>query len=355
MRSQIAPLTSLRFFAAMLVVCHHLMDYSLAPIHLEIINRGGLAVDFFFILSGYILMHAYGQQASRGDDYARRFIVARFAKIYPVHLVVLLLLLAFVVASKFLGVAVNENRYSTSSFFANLLLLNAWGVTDQMTWNFPAWSISAEWAAYLLFPALISLQRNWPAKTALLVLAAGWLVFGSWLHLATRTVDFGVARILPEFLGGMLLYRALPPTKALPRADAQFLAAAVLIVAGLSLGVADVWFALAFAWIIAAAPGLSGWPGRVLSHRALVRLGDESYSLYMVHVFVFTILFGALRTQRFSALASAPHLVDLLAIAAALVAASLSYRLIETPAQTWIRDRLLHKPSSVLASRNATG
>lgn len=356
MPPQIAPLTSLRFFAAILVVVHHVMDYSSAPIHLEIIRQGGLAVDFFFILSGYILTHVYGPKAYQDDGFVRNFIVARFAKIYPIHIFTLLLFLFFVVASKTVGISVNEGRFTASAFFAHVTLLTAWGVTDQMTWNFPAWSISAEFAAYLLFPALVLIPLKGSAKPALFLLAVGWLVFGSWLHLPTRTIDFGVARIVPEFLGGMLLYRVMATTKSTPHAEAQFCAATLLMGVSLAFGVSEVWFPLMFGWIIAVAPSLKGPLGRLLSHRSLVRLGEESYSLYMVHIFVFTILYGALRTQHLSALASFPHVCDLLAIVAAIFAARLAHRMIEIPAQSWIRARLSTKPSAARrAAQKAPG
>jgi len=356
MPPQIAPLTSLRFFAAILVVVHHAMDYSSAPIHLEMIRKGGVAVDFFFILSGYILTHVYAPRAYQREGFVRNFIVARFAKIYPIHIFTLLLLLFFVIASKIVGISVNEDRFTASAFFAHVALLTAWGVTDQMTWNFPAWSISAEFTAYLLFPVLVLIPFKGSARKALCLLALCWLVFGSWFHLATRTIDFGVARIIPEFLGGMLLYRAMSTTKSAPYAEAQFLVASVLIILGLIFGVSEVWFPLAFGWIIAVAPSLQGPLGRILSHRTLVNLGEESYSLYMIHIFIFTIIYGALRTKHLAVLASAPHVCDLLAIAAAIFAARLSHRMIEIPAQTWIRERLSTKPStSRLAAQKALG
>jgi peptidoglycan/LPS O-acetylase OafA/YrhL len=332
----------------MLVVLHHVMDYSSAPVRLAFIDRGGLAVDFFFILSGYILMHVYGAQASGDGSFLRRFFVARFAKLYPVHLFILLLFLALVGLSHIAKININQERFTAFSFFAHVFLLTAWGVTDLMSWNFPAWSISAEWAAYLAFPALVLMQAKWPAKKALLLLALGWLVFGSWLHLPIRTIDFGVARILPEFLGGMLLYRILPPGNPPPYASAQFLAAFLAIMAGFYFDAPDVLFAPAFAWLIGVAPGLRGMIGLFLSQPAFVRLGEESYSLYMVHILVFTVVYGAAKIKLLAGLAgAAPHVVDAIAVFGAIYAARAMHSFVEVPAQTWIRSRF-QTPSRAL-------
>src|ERR1700678_3300311 len=136
-------------------------------------EKSYLMVDLFFVMSGFIMLHVYGRGFSRGlaKENVRHFLVARFARTYPLHLFALLLLVVIV-------------RYLTSwgnpaivleqprDILPNVFLLQSFGVCHIYNWNIPSWSISAEWGAYLLFPFLtlwISRQR----KLAPVLLAIG--------------------------------------------------------------------------------------------------------------------------------------------------------------------------------------
>jgi peptidoglycan/LPS O-acetylase OafA/YrhL len=156
--------TALRGIAAVLVVVLH-FSQTLRPIfdidrYTSFIAKGYLWVDFFFILSGYILCHVYATRPGESLAETRRFLNARFARIYPLHLATLLFLVALQGSIVLiLGRAFQIGQWST--FWLNLLDIHAWGFLSEYDWNFPSWSISAEFAAYLIFPAIcLGLRRK---------------------------------------------------------------------------------------------------------------------------------------------------------------------------------------------------
>lgn len=169
--SELRALTSARGIAAWLVVLYHIRA-SIAglPHGVEaVFAKGYLAVDFFFLLSGFVIWLTWHDRL-RGQGAAgiARFLQKRVARIWPLHGV----MLAFAVA---LALALWATGRSDPAFpFAELplhvLLVQNWGVTDALRWNDPAWSISCELAAYLLFPLLI-LTIDWRRLPALALVA----------------------------------------------------------------------------------------------------------------------------------------------------------------------------------------
>lgn len=158
---KLPSLTSLRFVAAATVVLFHTYAaFGIAGRRWEV---GGLqAVSFFFLLSGFINYHVYptlDSWKSRG-----RFLLARFARIYPAHLASLALLFVLV---PWLGEhALNQPLVLA----AHLTLLQSWLPQSRYCFalNNPAWSISTEAFFYACFPLLVlSWRRTWPVKLAL--------------------------------------------------------------------------------------------------------------------------------------------------------------------------------------------
>ncbi|MFN7619336.1 MAG: acyltransferase family protein, partial [bacterium] len=207
------PLTGVRFFLALGVVLFHYQLQWTLPGDGGLLNRARLAVDVFFILSGFILTHVYLQ--GDGALNYRRFLAARFARIYPAHLFILLAMLGLVLAAPILGVGLEPGRFNPTDFAGSLLLVQAWFPRETLAlWNGPAWSLSAEWFAYLAFPAYAALAlrlRNRPwviislAVIAFVALDAVYRAqFGPVLPRAEDSM--GILRIVPEFLYGIGLY-----------------------------------------------------------------------------------------------------------------------------------------------------
>jgi peptidoglycan/LPS O-acetylase OafA/YrhL len=132
--SLIRPLTSLRFFAALLVLAHHYFGFM----------AGFSGVTFFYVLSGYILTVNYADRVGSWRE-VKLFWWKRFARIYPTHLLVLAAAIPF--------------GSSLSVLPINLLLLHSWVPVQSVFFSFngPSWSISNEAAFYGVFPWLVLL------------------------------------------------------------------------------------------------------------------------------------------------------------------------------------------------------
>lgn len=270
---------------------------------------GGYGVDLFFVLSGVVITFNYlgALKAERpfGPAY-RDYLAKRFARIYPLHLATFLAVVWLVWQGSSQGYRVFAGTlYTPVSALLNLTLMQGWGLLDRFSWNFVAWSLSAEWFAYLLvFPACVYLLERCTGRQVLLLIAAIWFsLMGTWMfvthHSITSITHDGFLRILPEFMAGYLLCRmCLPPAlhgrvateePAPHRANTALLA----VVGGWACFVAmsghgHLEFlvlpaALAILWGL-----MHGHPmlNALFGNRLTVFLGESSFALYMLHPFV---------------------------------------------------------------------
>ncbi len=332
-------LTPLRGLAAVWVVVYHFNIW--APnAHLDalspIISKGYLAVDLFFMVSGFVMSHVYHRAFMRdlpGNYF--RFIGARIARLYPLHVLILLLFVATALSSRtadyvatgdFSPIPLTGAR-SISAFFANLLMLQ--GVkASELSWNYPAWSISVEFMAYLLFPLLLPMiwQASPRLKAALAAILLGLL---SYLMLLTNDYfnqwdgPTTLLRCMPEFILGMLMYSLFRSGRLrhwmTTDAAAIGLFAALLIL--LQTGTSDFLAVFLFALLILAAVGNDGYTTGVLNAAPLLWLGELSYSLYLAHGLVQFAATQLLSAQGFDNRGTISHLASLSLIGAMLLAA----------------------------------
>jgi peptidoglycan/LPS O-acetylase OafA/YrhL len=355
--NDIRPLTSLRIVAALWVLIYHFRDHlGLDLDRFGLVAKGYLGVDLFFILSGFILSHVYlGRVETRRFNYGS-FLWARLSRIYPVHLVTLAGTVAIWLAALKMGAAFDPVAFDPAVLPQHLLMIHAWGTTPSVQWNFPSWSISAEWFAYLLFPVvavlIIALRRMiWLSVLLALgaFLAMFWLVESNGLPLPEVT-RLGFIRIVPSFLLGAALYQ-LGRTTRLPRYAALFGASVAVawIVFATSAGLSDatIWPALGLLVFSLAEASKTEARG-VLGAAWLVYLGEVSYSVYMTHLPVDIAYFQVLDRV-------VPGLTGAMAWAAwigvflvTLLVSIAVYHLVESPARTWLRarDPFLRKPPS---------
>ena len=213
---RLEALTGLRGLAAWYVVFYHirltLTDLLPAPV-VAALAKGYLAVDLFFMLSGFVLWLNHGARFARPDAaLVGRFWWRRIARIWPLHAVVLAGFCGFVALLVLTGR--DRSGYPLHELPLHLLLVQNWGFTPQLTWNHPAWSISAELAAYLLFPLVAWLTRRDWSPAALLgwlavLLAALHALFAAGGHriLGADIVHLGLPRCLIEFTAGTFAAR----------------------------------------------------------------------------------------------------------------------------------------------------
>jgi len=350
--AEIAPLTSLRFFAALFVVLLHFRERSgLAGLEdSALFTRGYLAVDFFFILSGFVLAHVYMGKVRSGAYSHLAFVEKRLARIWPMHLASLAAVIVLYLVMTLAGLTPNNPaRYDFSLLPANLFMLHAWGFNFEQSFNYPSWSVSAEWFAYILFlPFAAVMARLWRRPVLFLDLAV--LVFIAFYAfvpafagapLMRLTDGFGIWRIVPEFLIGMGLWR-LGLSVSLDRrltALHVFMAVATMAMLG-ALGADDFFFVPVFAWLIFAAAETARQKTQALAWlraRPLVYLGDVSFAIYMTHTIVYTVWFNGLGLVLGGDLA-ARWRTEIWAggLIAVILAAILAHHMIELPGKTLI-------------------
>jgi peptidoglycan/LPS O-acetylase OafA/YrhL len=346
---RIDALTGLRGLAAFAVVVFHLCSTPLMPPELP----GALpatasfymGVDLFFLLSGFVLMHVHGSDfAVICSNQVWRFYSLRLARIYPVHFSILVVLVVGVAAQSLLstaGMALQSPERFPIDGLAKHLLLLGW---SSPTWNPPAWSLSAEWVAYLAFPLVASLvvRLSLPATITVLVLAAG----GFAVVYATL-FDFlldrhGLLRVAFEFPMGCLLYciaRRLPPWTPMP----LLIAAAGFAWALFGTRWGDLAVVPLLGAIILACAGRNT-VSRVLSAGWIVWLGEISYSVYMVHVLILGLL-GRVAARAFPHAGTVvqPALL-VLAAGVVVVAAAILHHLVERPARQYFRNWIKLQP-----------
>ena len=339
-------LTGIRGIAAWLVVLYHIrlaLTVLLPADVIALLARGYLAVDLFFMLSGFVIWYNYADRLREdGAAAARLFLWRRFARVWPLHAVILVAFMAFV--ALLLATGRPAPGYPLGELPLHLLLVQNWGLTSALAWNHPAWSISTEFAAYLLFPLLVQLRwarLSAPALVllAVVLLAAVHLLFALTGHqnLGDAIPQLGLWRCLAGFaLGNVLclLWQHWRGRHGLAVvAGAGSLAIAGL---GLALQLPETAFVPAafFSGLLALALG-QGPIVRLLGSRVLTRLGEISYSTYLVH-FLLWIVWKLLFVDASLQLGWA-SLAGFLATV--LGASILLYHWVEKPAQRWLNAR----------------
>ena len=355
-------LDSFRGLCAVAVVLFH--TYVVQSIaELEFFKHAFLFVEFFFILSGFVLFHTYGQRLNSATDY-KDFFISRTARLYPLHLTMLGVYLALELGRSLAekkGFSFNEPAFSGATsmheFLPNLLLLQSW-LNSAMTgsFNYPAWSISIEYYLYLIFGVIAVLARTRTIKIfAVMSLAAFITLWNgeSWLKLE-------IFRGVSCFFAGACLYVLYDRIKDLDLDAVDFnLLEIALVLGSYRLLVSDidhkgVYASLLFCLLILAFSFERGVVSRLLHHRFFVWLGALSFSIYLTHaaiLFVFKsaiiVLSKVLHTDLTETLQGhdMPNMVKyisthsvwldngivVLQLAAVLLVSTLTYKYVEMP------------------------
>ena len=344
-KQPIRALTSIRGIAAWWVVLYHFREAWPAgypDIATRVMAQGYLAVDLFFMLSGFVIALNYAGSFRDGVRGSLRFYALRLARIYPLHLAMMIAFLANPLAIHlFSSQGQTGEGYGADYYVLSLLLVQNWGFTRVLDWNIPAWSISTEWFAYLCFPLLALVLRWLPGRTAtrlaLVALLLGLLVWNGRASggLGGRIEELGILRCLIEFSIGMVLYSLVSAWPARPAALSWAgLAVAVGCTAAYALsGVPDyVVMPLGFIGLILALLDDRLWPVRLLHGRVLEWLGTVSYSTYLTHYFIKTWV-------KFLLVPAGPVTIMpmLVYLAATLVASAVMYHAVEIPGQRRVR------------------
>lgn len=365
---EIKALTGLRIVAAMWVVLFHfrplLWDASprlkedLAPL----LNSGAQGVDLFFILSGFVLTWNYLDRM--GPTWSGRatlhFLWLRLSRVWPVYLVTMHIAAAWIIFTLHVGTVPSPDveKLTAISYVRQLFMVQLWfePFFDGTSWDGPAWSISAEWLAYLLFGlavmVIFRMARVSRART-LLVLAFLAALPPTVLLLASGhfyTPWSWLPRILAQFVAGALACAAVrrlqlgAGSRRLAGYAAVLLTAAIVgilyyydanPVAGMidPGGLVDVLF---MPLVVTLSIGIGSLPA-LLSTRLLVYGGQISFSLYMVHELVHTSWNWAVQEYQLDLPKSVQKVVFVGLIVAAVAGAIVLFHYVEEPARRWMR------------------
>jgi peptidoglycan/LPS O-acetylase OafA/YrhL len=342
----ILPLTALRFFAAFWVVLFSYWSKLDGPAASSLVMKGYLGVELFFVLSGFILCHVYLKGFGEGRFSYVDFIGARLARVYPLHLATLAAMAGLAVSASLAGVSVDANLLDWRSLPAHLLLLHAWGLAQTAAFNHPSWSISAEWFAYLSFPAFALVawrlrQRPWLFLG--LIVAAILVIYplfaaAAGFSLTLATYNWGALRIVPCFMLGCALH-SVWRSGALERVRCGMLALGFLGAAAgcAAAGAPDQFTLLALGGLILALAGMAAQGSKVMTQAPLIYLGEISYSIYMVCA-LWEIVFvnGAARVLGLAD-ERLPWPLWLVLVLGVIPLAAASYHLVEKPARHHIK------------------
>jgi peptidoglycan/LPS O-acetylase OafA/YrhL len=299
MTARFEVLDSFRGICAVCVVMYHL-HWVGSIAELDFFRGSGIFVEFFFVLSGFVLAHGYGYRET--VDF-RAFVRSRFFRLYPMHLVMLLVFVLFefgklLVADGF-GIGFNNpafsGDYAPGEILPNLFLLHAWTPwSNPLSFNTPSWSISIEFYTYLVFFVTIACARRfalllWAIVPPLVLLLA---------HLEATWLMSTVARGLSCFFGGAACYVVYRQVNGrLRQIDFPLASGIEIVMLGLvillvqsdakfrALAALPLFCATVFCFALE-----RGVVSRGLRQGFFQLLGRLSYSIYMIHAAVIYLL-----------------------------------------------------------------
>ena len=294
-------LQSLRGFAASIVVLHHLKSLSPYLSQNIFMSNSELAVDFFFVLSGFVISLNYGSVLNDFNIFFD-FIKKRFLRLYPLHFFMLFVYLA-VEISKYLfeqktGLTSNEISFTVnniSTFISNIFLLQ--GIMDsQLSYNEVSWSISFEFYTYILFSFLVIFIRNkflYTLIVILLIIISSYFVYK--LDLMQSTNQLGFLRCVYSFFLGTLIFII---NKKIEKKDLTvFQIPVTIITIYLFCNITNtIFMPIVFGFlIIILNQSREGIIKSILKNKLLLFIGKISYSIYMVHYLVIWLHIQILR------------------------------------------------------------
>ena len=348
---RIEQLTFTRFIAAMAIVFFHfgkpLNIFSQPQLH-TLLAHANYGVSYFFILSGFVMMIAYGRKSK---VHWFSYLKNRFARIYPVYLLAIILSLIFKI--KFM----NETP-EFSDVLLNIFAIQSWIPAKAMTVNFPGWSLSVEFLFYAIFPLAFNLfYRKFTPKQLCIPIGIIWLIsqaFFLWAlnsnwHFGTEKETENFLYYFPllhlnQFLAGNLIgfFYITYLHRFARNFDIWIIVLGVLLASALLfqpdfLDYHNGLLVVLFAPMILLIAMNTGWISKISNHPFLVYLGEISYGIYIlqVPVYWFTAYFLAELGVEGSLKIFLIYVFLLLAFSA------LSYQWIETPLRERIKKTII--------------
>ena len=379
----LSNLTPLRGIAALIVLLFHFDLFwggpfagTLFPTDVTMfVKKGYLLVDFFFVLSGFIMCHVYGRLFASSVtrlDFGQ-FTKARFARIYPLHLFTLAWAVLLFAAITYTSFPLDEREKSVFNLWAipsHIVLLQAMGIYPGYTWNGPSWTISVEWWMYMVFPFLYGPVSRLSNVGRVAMLAGLLGLYGVLVYELNTFPQYPWHHSLnvPPFMGGAFMRCALSFSVGMVfyglfrqqwgrgwlANGYAILSFAGIMLLSMHLGWSDLITVGTFPFIILSAGYGSANLNKFLITKPMQRLGDLSFSIYLTN----EILFDSGRVVRHAlGLSLKPEglstpviwLWCLGWIGLVLLVSELTYRFIELPARKALNARF-RKPDVTLSN-----
>jgi peptidoglycan/LPS O-acetylase OafA/YrhL len=313
MKERFAVLDIFRGIFSSLVVLFHLSAFSATPIiNNNFIYNSDLFVDFFFVLSGFVIAYSY-QHIKTGEE-LKRFFKKRFFRLYPLHFIVLILFVLIELSKHSASGLVHVNKVDNVSnnaytFVTNLFLVNSVkfpGIND-FSWNIASWSISAEMIAYVVFGLTMLMINRYASiviKTivfitiALIAGIAMYLITGSFK--LTRGFDYGFLRGIIGFSIGVVCLNTFSVSKDYLRTltnglfsvlEVVFVALNIILVCNGDYlkNYGFIFEAMFFITILIFAFEKGLVSGLLKRSSFLHSSGKYSYSIYMIHTLILSL------------------------------------------------------------------
>lgn len=338
-----------RGICALLIALHHFPAQGFLY-HLPLVRNAWLLVDFFFVLSGFVITHAYRDRLSSGVE-AASFAMRRFFRLWPLQAAIL----AAFIALEFYrylatGTGFTEER-SIFAIFTNLALVQSLGLHDMLTWNTPSWAVSTEFWTYVVFALVVFFTGRFRvlASATLVALSVVILVLHSRYGMR-ETFDWGIARCVYGFFLGSLTYEFWS-AKWIAGFRGTFaeISVALLVIAFLIFIPGDRPLEYLapplFAVFVLAFANDAGMASRAMFGKPLQSLGRWSYAIYLAQMLVIALMVSALDSfapghtfagpggAEFIRLGNADDAITLLYLALVIVLAAAAWRFIEVPGQ----------------------
>ena len=354
----IKPLTSLRFFFALMVFsCHlHFIKPSDSKILWwlweNILKEGYIGVSFFFILSGFIISYNYSNILLWNKHNFRNYIIARFARIYPLHLLTLILSIPLTI--KYLNREEHINWFL--KFLSNLTLTQSYFNKNEYYFSFNSlsWSVSVEMFFYLVFPLLIVFFFRFIKSNLTRVLFFIFLVLAiPFLIYNLKNIDhhqlffmFPFVRLV-DFIIGIFLFFAykIIKDKSICRKNTIIEVFSIVIFMvffllkdNISINYRfSVYYWIPISLIILTFATQDGLISKFLNSEKMVVLGELSFAFYLFHLLVYEY-FCALNIRIFHF--SNPLTIIFINLSATLTISYLSFKYYEKPLNKYIKDKL---------------
>lgn len=308
-QDKLLALESLRGIAAISVAFFHFNVGS--HFNNDFVGNAWLMVDFFFVLSGFVIALNYTDRIKTMNDLSN-FQIKRFLRLYPLHLLMLLTFLgiefAKYIAEIQFGMVANNRAFSENdliAFIANLFLIQNWSLSG-LTYNYPSWSISAEFLTYAIFALLLLVSKG--NKTFLAsALTISIVTFGFSLNetgMGTGNLTGGPLRCLYSFSIGALIFIFYSKLKSM---SISLKGVVPLFLIAVSVSIVSQFGSKEFEYVVfipilfgitilsIALNNKESFLNKTLSRKWLVYLGTISYGIYMIHACIWWILSQTMR------------------------------------------------------------